>query len=53
MVCCISWVAFVACPPFDQDELFYWGGMREAVGVDPSEASFTLQEVGVFGFAFP
>ena len=51
-VCCRWWVAFVACPPFDQDELFCWGGMRKAVGVDPSEVSFTLSEVVVFGVAF-
>jgi hypothetical protein len=41
-VCCRCWVAFVACPSFDRDELFYWAGMGEAVGVDPSEAAFTL-----------
>ncbi len=41
-VCCGWWVAFVACPPFNQDELFYWNGTRETVGVDPSEAAFAL-----------
>ena len=43
----------MACPPFDQDEFFYWNEVREAVGEDPSEAAFTLEEAGVFRVIFP
>ena len=43
----------MACPSFDQHKLFYWAGMRQAVCVNPSEASFALKEVGVVGVTFP
>ncbi len=52
-VCSGWWVSFVACQLFDQDELFCRHGMRETLGVDPSEGAFTREEVRVFRVAFP
>ncbi len=51
-VCCGCRVAFVECTLFDLDEFLYWHGMRETVGVDPSEAALTLEEVGAVRVAF-